>query len=136
MVEGERPIESRQTGDAGPPSAADLLDTPEAGGAAIRGGALRLAGYGGGVVFALASVPLHVRHLGVVDFGQYTLVLSIIAMVQGLTEGGLQAIGVREYSVLSKAERDLMMRRLLALRGHATGGVVVVALAFCGIASY
>ena len=46
-----------------------------------------------------------------VDFGRYTLVLSLIAMVQGLTEGGLQAIGVREYSVLGQAERDLMMRR-------------------------
>jgi O-antigen/teichoic acid export membrane protein len=132
MVEGER-----LTGaSTAPPPAADLLDTPEAGAAAIRGGALRLAGYGGGVLFALASVPLLVRHLGVVDFGRYTLVLSIIAMVQGLTEGGLQAIGVREYSVLGQAERDLMMRRLLALRVLATGGGVGLALAFCGIAGY
>ena len=81
-------------------------------------------------------MPLLVRHLGVVDFGQYTLVLSIIAMVQGLTEGGLQAIGVREYSVLSKAERDLMMRRLLALRVLATGGGVGLARAVCGVAGY
>ena len=131
MVEGER-----LTTTAPPQPGADLLDTPEAGAAAIRGGALRLAGYGGGVVFALASVPLLVRHLGVVDFGRYTLVLSIIAMVQGLTEGGLQAIGVREYSVLGQAERDLMMRRLLALRVLATGGGVGLALAFCAIAGY
>ncbi len=131
MVEGER-----LTTTATPQPGGDLLDTPEAGAAAIRGGALRLAGYGGGVIFALASVPLLVRHLGVVDFGRYTLVLSIIAMVQGLTEGGLQAIGVREYSVLGQAERDLMMRRLLALRVLATGGGVGLALAFCAIAGY
>ena len=119
-----------------PAPAPDLLDTPEAGAAAIRGGALRLAGYGGGVGFALASIPLLVRHLGVVDFGRYTLVVSIIAMVQGLTEGGLQAIGVREYSVQSAAERDLMMRRLLALRVIATLTGVALALVFCVIAGY
>src|SRR6476660_9396391 len=110
------------------PPAPDLLDSPEAGAAAIRGGALRLAGYGGGVLFALASIPLLVRHLGVVDFGRYTLCVSIIAMVQGLTEGGLQAIGVREYSVLSAADRDLMMRRLLALRVLATLTGIALAL--------
>jgi O-antigen/teichoic acid export membrane protein len=130
VVEGERL--------AGPaPSAApDLLDTPEAGAAAIRGGAVRLAGYGGGIAFALASIPLLVRHLGVVDFGRYTLVVSIIAMVQGLTEGGLQAIGVREYSVLSAEDRDLMMRRLLALRVLATLTGVGLAVVFCLIAGY
>jgi O-antigen/teichoic acid export membrane protein len=132
VVEGERLTST----PAPQRPAEDLLDTPEAGAAAIRGGALRLAGYGGGVVFALASVPLLVRHLGVVDFGRYTLVLSIIAMVQGLTEGGLQAIGVREYSVMGQADRDMMMRRLLALRVLATGGGVGLALAFCGIAGY
>lgn len=118
------------------PADPDLLDTPEAGAAAIRGGALRLAGYGGGVLFALASVPLLVRHLGVVDFGRYTIVVSIIAMVQGLTEGGLQAIGVREYSVLSAAERDVMMGRLLALRVLATLTGIGLALVFDVIAGY
>ncbi len=49
---------------------------------------------------------------------------------------GSQAIGVREYSVLGQAERDLMMRRLLALRVLATGGGVGLALAFCAIAGY
>jgi O-antigen/teichoic acid export membrane protein len=129
MVEGER----LKPPDAPAP---DLLDTPEAGAAAIRGGALRLAGYGGGVAFALASIPLLVRHLGVVDFGRYTLVVSIIAMVQGFTEGGLQAIGVREYSVLSATERDQMMRRLLALRVLATLTGIGLAIAFCVIAGY
>jgi O-antigen/teichoic acid export membrane protein len=130
VVEGER---LERPAPAGSP---DLLDTPEAGAAAIRGGAVRLAGYGGGVAFALASIPLLVRHLGVVDFGRYTLVVSIIAMVQGLTEGGLQAIGVREYSVLSAEDRDLMMRRLLALRVLATLTGIGIAVVFCLIAGY
>jgi O-antigen/teichoic acid export membrane protein len=119
-----------------PPPDSDLLDTPQAGAAAIRGGALRLAGYGGGVALALASVPLLVRHLGVTEFGRYTLVVSIVAIVQGFTEGGLQAIGVREYSVLGPQERELMMRRLLALRVLLTAVGLGLALAFVALAGY
>jgi hypothetical protein len=82
----------------------------------VRGSALRLAGYAGGVALALASAPLLIRHLGVVDFGRYTLVLSLIAMVQGLTEGGLAAVGLREYTVLDRDHRRRLMRDLLGLR--------------------
>jgi O-antigen/teichoic acid export membrane protein len=134
VVEGERLTQRPEPGVARPDT--DLLDTPAAGAAAIRGGAVRLAGYAGGVAFALASIPLLVRHLGVVDFGRYTLVVSIIAMVQGLTEGGLQAIGVREYSILPAAERNLMMGRLVSLRVLATVTGVALALVFCVIAGY
>lgn len=118
------------------PPGSDLLDTPEAGAAAIRGGALRLGGYVGGIALALAAVPLLVRHLGVVDFGRYTIVVTIIAIVQGLTEGGLQAIGTREYAVLEPLERELMMRRLLALRVLLTVVGLGVAVAFVAIAGY
>jgi O-antigen/teichoic acid export membrane protein len=133
VVEDERLTEHRE---GAAPVEPDLLDTPDAGPAAIRGGALRLVGYGGGIVLALASVPLLVRHLGVVDFGRYALVVSIIAVVQGLTEGGLQAIGVREFSVLPQHERDMMMRRLMALRVLATAAGVGLALIFDVLAGY
>ena len=113
-----------------------MLDSPQAGGAAIRGGALRLAGYAGGVALALASAPLLIRHLGVVDFGRYTLVLSLIAMVQGLTEGGLAAVGLREYTVLDRDHRQRLMRDLLGLRFVLTITGVALAVAFGLIAGY
>ncbi len=119
-----------------PAPTADVLDSPEAGGAAIRGGALRLAGYAGGVALALASAPLLIRHLGVVDFGRYTLVLSLIAMVQGLTEGGLAAVGLREYTVLDRDHRRRLMRDLLGLRFALTITGVVLAVCFGLIAGY
>ena len=119
-----------------PPPSADVLDSPEAGGAAIRGGALRLAGYAGGVLLALASAPLLIRHLGVVDFGRYMLVLSLIAMVQGLTEGGLAAVGLREYTVLDRDHRRRLMQDLLGLRFVLTITGVALAVCFGLIAGY
>ncbi len=93
-----------------------LLDTPAAGARAIRGAGLRGSSYVIGGLLALASAPLLVRHLGVVDFGRYTTVLSLVALAGGLTEAGIGPIGVREYSVLPKVERDRFMANLIGLR--------------------
>ena len=83
----------------------EVLDAPAAGGAAIRGGALRLAGYGGGRrprarLRAAADPaprrrrlrPLHARALADRDGA-------------GPHGRGLTAVGLREYSVLGQAER-------------------------------
>ena len=87
---------------ASPP---DLLDTSGGGRRRHprrRGPARRLRRR---VVLGLAAAPLLVRHLGVVDFGRYTLVLSLMALVQGVTEGGLSAIGLREYACSASVAR-------------------------------
>src|SRR5436190_24307702 len=42
----------------GADTAGDVLDTPRAGPLALRGGALRVAGYGGGMLLGLISAPL------------------------------------------------------------------------------
>jgi O-antigen/teichoic acid export membrane protein len=114
----------------------DVLDSPEAGPAAIRGGALRAGGYMAGILLSLISAPFVVRHLGTVDFGRYTLVLSIIALVAGLTEGGVAAVGLREYTTRPERERDGLMRNLLGVRLVLTVVGVLGALAFTLIAGY
>jgi O-antigen/teichoic acid export membrane protein len=114
----------------------DVLDTPAAGGAAIRGGALRLSGYIASVGLGLAAVPLLLRHLGVADFGRYTLVLSLIALVQGVTEGGLGAVGLREYSVLDAPARQTLIRELLGLRILLTVAGLALAVGFTVVAGY
>lgn len=97
-------------------SLADVLDTFEAGPRALRGSVVRASGYALGIAIGLIAVPFLVRHLGVVGFGDYVLVTSLVAVAGGLTEGGLSAIGVREYTVRSGADRDAFMRNLLGLR--------------------
>ncbi len=115
----------------------DLLDTPAAGPAAIRGSVVRVTGYLAGVVLSLISVPLLIRHLGTIEYGRYVLVIAIVTVVQGVTDVGLGQIGVREYATRPAETRSPLMRNLLGLRltGTTVGvglGAVYVALAGYG----
>ena len=113
-----------------------LLDTTQAGPAAIRGGAMRLAAYVAGTALGVTSSALLFRHLGVVDTGRYSIAIALVAIVAGVSDFGLTAIGVRELSVHAGSERDSIARQLLGLR-LATSVVGVVAIVgFAAIAGY
>jgi O-antigen/teichoic acid export membrane protein len=118
------------------PEPTDILDTAEAGGRAIRGGALRAAGYVVATLLALVSVPLLVRHLGVAGFGRYTTVVSLVAVVAGVTEAGLGSVALREYAALDPVARRPFMRDVLGARIMLTSAGVVAALAFAIVAGY
>src|SRR5215211_4707305 len=97
-VTGGAPSISRMANDpraAAVATTPDILDTPQAGPAAIRGSFLRVTGY---VVGILATV------------------LSVVAIVQGVTDSGLAQIGVREYAVRTGEDRDGLLRNLLGMR--------------------
>jgi O-antigen/teichoic acid export membrane protein len=115
---------------------ADLLDTAEAGPAAVRGGAVRVVGYVAGVVLSVGSAALLFRHLGVVDAGRYVTVISLIGIAQGLTDVGISALGVRELSTRDEGQRRELMRSLLGLRLVLTTVGVAGAIAFAAIAGY
>lgn len=114
----------------------DVLDTPAAGSRAIRGSGVRAAGYVAGALLAFVSAPLLVRHLGVVEFGRYVSVISLIALVSGVTDVGLSALAVREYSVRKGRARDELMRSILGARLLLTSGGVLVATGFAAVAGY
>jgi O-antigen/teichoic acid export membrane protein len=114
----------------------DLLDTPAAGTAAIRGSALRSAGYILGVLLSLVSVPLLIRHLGSVEYGRYVVAITLVTIVQGITDVGLGQIGVREYSTRAGAEREWLMRNLLGVRVALTSLGVLLATLFAIVAGY
>ena len=78
----------------------DVLDSGEAGGRAIRGGALFTVTYVFGLLLSIASVPFMIRHLGVVDYGYYVSVSAVVFIIGGFTEAGLTNLGIREYSQL------------------------------------
>jgi O-antigen/teichoic acid export membrane protein len=120
---------------AGPP-AGDLLDTPEAGPTVIRGGVLRAGGYILGIALTVASTPLLIRHLGVVDYGRYLTVVSLIFIVAGVTEAGLTNIGVREYTERDADGRRAVVGNLVGLRISLTVVGVVCATAFAVVAGY
>jgi O-antigen/teichoic acid export membrane protein len=95
---------------------ANVLDSAGAGGRVIRGGAMRSIGYVVGLALGLVSAPLLTRHLGVVDFGRFVTVGSLIMIVAILADAGLTTVGVREYAVRDAEGRHRLMRNLVAIR--------------------
>jgi O-antigen/teichoic acid export membrane protein len=113
-----------------------VLDSTEAGGRIVRGGAVRFGGYLVMVALSVLSAALLARHLGVVHFGQYTTVISLVAVVAAVTDAGMSTIGTREFAVRAGAERDALMRDLLGLRMMLTSIGVLLVIAFALAAGY
>lgn len=113
-----------------------VLTAPDAGGKAIRGGVIRTAGYGVGLLLtAVASVFL-LRHLGVVRFGQYTTVVAIVTVVQGVTDAGLTLVGQREYVHADEERRRTLLADLVGIRLVLTPLGVLVGVLFAVVAGY
>jgi O-antigen/teichoic acid export membrane protein len=107
---------------------ADVLDSSEAGGRIVRGGVVRSGSYALMIALSVLATALLTRHLGVVRFGEYTTVLSLVAVVASIADAGMSTIGTREFAVRTGAERDALMGDLLGLRMVlASAGVLLVA---------
>lgn len=117
--------------------AEDVLHTSEAGPKVIRGGALRFGGYAAGVLLgAVASVFL-LRHLGVVEFGHYVTVMSLIAIVSGVTDAGLTVVGSRELAIRPAGpQRERLVANILAVRLLLTPVGVLLAAVFAIAVGY
>jgi O-antigen/teichoic acid export membrane protein len=98
------------------PVEADVLATPEAGRLVIRGGTLRVAGYGLTVLVSLVSAPFLIRHLGVSGYGRFVTVTSLVTIIGAITDAGMGTIGLREYASRVEGGRDSFMRNLLGIR--------------------
>lgn len=97
---------------------------------------MRGAGYALALGLSAASVPLLIRHLGVVDFGSYVLVTSLMTLIAGVTEGGLQAVATREYTLRDAHEREALMQNVIGLRIVLTLAGVALAVGFAILAGY
>lgn len=128
------PTTPAATAGALPPG--DLLDSPEAGPAAIRGGVLRIFSYVTGTVLGVGSAALLFRHLGIIDTGRYSLAIYLVAIVAGISDLGLTAIGVRELSTQTGERRDSIARNLLGFRIVLSAVGVVVIVGFTLLAGY
>ncbi|MEA2355611.1 MAG: hypothetical protein QOD61_1740, partial [Solirubrobacteraceae bacterium] len=67
----------------------DLLSTPAAGPAAVRGGATRVAGFFVSSVLSVFAAAILFRHLGGVGVGRYVTIFSLVAIVGGISDLGL-----------------------------------------------
>ena len=110
-----------------------VLDGPEAGGLAIRGGAIRIIGFGLASLLGLVSVPLLTRHLGPASYGDFVAVTAIAFIVGGFADAGLTNIGIREFSVRPERERGRLLSGLLGLRLLVTSFGVAIATALVAL---
>jgi O-antigen/teichoic acid export membrane protein len=125
--------EATEVGEAAEP---DLLDTPMAGPAALRGSVLRTASYVLGILLSLISARVLIGHLGIADFGRYTAVIALITIVAGFTEGGLNSVVLREFATLDADRRRQMMASAIGIRLLLTVIGVAFAVAFAAAAGY
>lgn len=116
--------------------ATGILDTPQAGTRVIRGMALRGCGYAVGLLLAIVAGAAAFRSLGVVDSGRLITVLSLVAIVGGISDLGLSSLATREYAVLQPGERDLAMRHILGLRLAFAAVGILAATLFAVAAGY
>lgn len=115
----------------------DQLRDEEVGGRVVRGGITRTIGYGISAVAIGISSIFVLRYLGVSDFGRYATVVSLVAIVAGITDSGLTTVGNRELALTeSSEERRAVLARILGLRLVLTPIGVVLALAFALLAGY
>jgi O-antigen/teichoic acid export membrane protein len=114
----------------------DIVDTPEAGAVVIRGSLLRLGGLIVGTIAAVVSSAVVIRHLGVVDTGRWVTVMSLVAIVGLISDLGLSAIGVREYTVRSADAGRYYLRNLLGMRIAFVLAGLLIALVFTVAADY
>jgi O-antigen/teichoic acid export membrane protein len=96
-----------------------------------------VVGYGVGVLLAAATSILLLRHLGVIDFGRFMTVISLMAIVGGVTDAGLTTIATRELALRgSVSERRALLSDLLGLRLVLAPLGVLGALVFAVLAGY
>ncbi|HET6509472.1 MAG TPA: lipopolysaccharide biosynthesis protein [Baekduia sp.] len=95
---------------------ADTHDASGAGRLVVRGGALRVVGYGFGAALSVLGAALVTRHLGASDYGRFQTVVALATIVAALSDLGISTLGLREYSHRSGTDREDFLRMLLTLR--------------------
>src|SRR3954451_20229082 len=103
----------------------------------MHGSALRAVSYVASSLVTVVGSIFLLRHLGLVEFGRYGTVMALLAIVSGVTEGGLSTTATRDMSLLEDpAERRLLLRDLVALRIALSLAGVAAAVAFALVAGY
>jgi O-antigen/teichoic acid export membrane protein len=119
------------------PSGSEPLLSPDVGLMVVRGGVVRVVAYGFGVLLAGLGAVLLLRYLGVSDYGRYATVTALVAVVSGLTDAGLGAVGTRDLARRPPgAARRRLLGSLLGLRLVLTPVGVVAGVAVAGLLGF
>jgi len=95
-----------------------------------------MVGFAVTALLGVVGVAALTRHLAPADFGRYSVVQSLFAIVAGVAEAGLVNIGIAEYTSRRGDDRDVTFRNIHGIRLAFGGAGLVIALLFGLIAGY
>jgi O-antigen/teichoic acid export membrane protein len=115
----------------------DVLSGPDLAGRVVRGGVMRVIGFGVVNLLGLAGSVVLLRYLGVDDYGRYGTVIALVGIASGLGDVGLNVTGSRELALMSTdQERRHLMGSLLGARLLLLTATVVASVVFAALAGY
>ncbi len=88
----------------------------EAGYKIVRGGIWRTLAFVFGSALGVVSIAVVSRTFGPSEFAVFVTIMSLLTVATSLSDFGLLALGIREYSVNDQAQRDRTQRAMLTLR--------------------
>jgi O-antigen/teichoic acid export membrane protein len=97
---------------------------------------MRLAGFVIGTLATVGSSVVIIRHLGVVDTGRWVTVMALIVIIGSISDLGLSAVGVREYTVRPRPDGERFLRNLLGIRLAFVVVGLAIGVAFTVAARY
>jgi O-antigen/teichoic acid export membrane protein len=114
----------------------DVLRSSGAGGRVIRGSVLRVAANGVGLIFALITATLLLRHLGVEESGRYVTVMSLVGIAVAIVDNGLNVSAAKDLTIRPRAERRELMANIIGQRILVAIAAWMILVAFSLVAGY
>lgn len=114
----------------------DVLRSSAAGRKVIHGSALRVGANVVGLVLALLTATLLLRHLGVEESGRYVTVMSLVGIAVAIVDTGLNVSSAKDLTVRERSERPVLLANIVGQRILVAAVAVVVLIAFALVAGY
>jgi O-antigen/teichoic acid export membrane protein len=114
----------------------DVLRSSGAGGRVIRGSALRVGANIGGLVLALLTATLLLRHLGVEESGRYVTVMSLVGIAVAIVDTGLNVSAAKDLTVRPRDERKRLLANIVGQRIGVAAVAWACLVGFSLIAGY
>src|SRR6201989_3651918 len=114
----------------------DVLRSAGAGGRVIRGSALRVGANVAGLVLALITATLLLRHLGVEESGRYVTVMSLVGIAVAIVDTGLNVSASKDLTMAARDERRVLLANVVGQRIIVAAIAWVCLVGFALIAGY
>jgi O-antigen/teichoic acid export membrane protein len=114
----------------------DVLRSEGAGGKVIRGSALRAGANLAGLILALLTATLLLRHLGVEESGRYVTVMSLVGIAVAIVDTGLNVSASKDLTVSGRSERPALLANIIGQRLLVAAIALVCLVGFALVAGY